>query len=92
MHAPQPVVTSAPAGNVTIVLLAPLSAAGPLATSREAANDGVLAKPSGAASPAADAGQIPSMQVPLAIALAAVLWAMGAIVLLTLALAYRLLS
>ncbi|MFY0477240.1 hypothetical protein [Achromobacter marplatensis] len=92
MHSPQPVLTSAPVGNVRIVYLAPQSAVGPMAEPRVAANDDILPPPQPLASPAGEAGPIPLMQVPLAIALAVMLWAMGALVLLTLALAYRLLA
>lgn len=92
MHSPQPVLTSAPAGNVRIVYLAPQSAVGPMAEPRVAANDDILPPPPGLASGAGETGPIPLLQVPLAIALAAMLWAMGALVLLTLALAYRLLA
>lgn len=63
-----------------------------MAEPRVAANDDILPPPQRLASGAGEAVPTPLLQVPLAIALAVMLWAMGALVLLTLALAYRLLA
>ena len=72
--------------------MTPQSAVGPMAEPRVAANDDILPPPHRLASGAGEAVPTPLLQVPLAIALAVMLWAMGALVLLTLALAYRLLA
>ncbi|MBB1592967.1 hypothetical protein A9973_02690 [Achromobacter sp. UMC46] len=85
--------TPTPAGNILIVRLGPQDAIDPFAKAREAANDGILSKPPGElAAPAARAEQAHPIRIPLAVALAAMLWVLGAIVLLTLALGYRLLT
>lgn len=80
-----------------IVRLGSPDPTGQYADPREAANDGILSKPPDElAAPAALI--VPAVQahhrmrVPLAIALAAMLWILGTILLLTLALAYQLLA
>ena len=82
-----------------IVRLGSPNPIGQYADPREAANDGILSKPPDEqAAPAALAVHAMHAvqahrreRVPLAIALAAMLWILGTILLLTLALAYQLL-
>lgn len=95
MNSPQPAsaLTPTPAGNILIVRLGSQDAIGPFAQARDAANDTILAKPPDAlAAPVVLAGQTHRLRIPLALALAAMLWVLGTIVLLTLALGYRLLA
>ncbi|MFC0259569.1 hypothetical protein [Achromobacter marplatensis] len=95
MNSPQPALTSTPAGNIMIVVrMGPESSIGQYADPRDAANDGILPPPpDGLPVPVVHAVQAPHrMRVPLAIALAAMLWILGTILLLTLALAYQLMA
>lgn len=77
-----------------VVRVGQQSAIGQYADPREAANDGVLpTPPDGLPAPVVHA--VPShhrIRVPLAIALAAMLWILGTILLLTLAMAYQLMA
>lgn len=91
MPSPQPDVTFAPAGNARIVHLAPRGAAGRGEGAGEAANDDLQAARQAQALPGAQGARPSSRRVPLALALAALLWVLSAIFLATLALAYHLL-
>lgn len=77
-----------------VVRMGPESSIGQYADPRDAANDGILPPPpDGLPAPVVHAVQAPHrMRVPLAIALAAILWVLGTILLLTLALAYQLMA
>ncbi|WP_454677568.1 hypothetical protein [Achromobacter marplatensis] len=95
MNSPQPALTSTPAGNIMIVVrMGPESSIGQYAAPCDAANDGILPPPpEGLPAPAVHAVQAPHRtRVPLAIALAAMLWVLGTILLLTLAMAYQLMA
>ena len=95
MNSPQPALTSTPAGNIMIVVrVGSPSPVGLYADPLEAANDGLLPTPlDGLPAPVLQAVQThPRMRIPLAVALAAMLWILGTILLLTLAMAYQLMA
>lgn len=91
MNSPEPALSPAAAGNLLIVRLEPQIAASALSTPPLAANDGVLAERYLPPAPPRAAPPTGPARVPL-IALAAGFWMLGSAILLTLALAARLLG
>lgn len=102
MNSPEPLLTSTPVGNIFTVPLAPQFKTVASAPTPKAANDSVLTDVRvGAVLPPISVPAMPialhqkaprPLRVPPAIALAAAFWMLGSAILLTLALAYRLVA